>query len=229
MGRVVPARAAAAALVALLALPAAGWGQMQALQNGRFTATSGGVPTAWRLEAWAKDQTDVGWEPGTDGGGLARLVNRGPNDARLCQSITVAPGAEYRVTARVKTENVGQATAGALIAIEPRIADSVDLKGTQDWQTLEVSATSQEATSWDVCLRLGSYANLNTGTAWFTDVRLEVVGGDAPQTGSRWPSLGIATMLASFRTATWSATAIPLVAGLLLAFGLGIVGGRSRD
>jgi hypothetical protein len=222
MGRLIATRSAAAALVALLAWPGAATALL--LQNGRFTATSGGVPTAWRLEAWAKDQTDVGWEPGTDGGGLARLVNRGPNDARLCQSVSVTPGVEYRVTARVKTENVGHATAGALIAIEPRIADSVDLKGTQDWQTLEVSAKNQDAASWDVCLRLGSYANLNTGTAWFTDVRIDVVGGAPPQTGSRWPSLGIGTLVASFRTSSWSSTAVPLVGGLVLAFGLGIVG-----
>jgi hypothetical protein len=224
MGRLMLVRCAAMALLASLPVSAAASAQL--LQNGRFTATSGGVPTAWRLEAWAKDQTDVGWEPGTDGGGLARIVNRGPNDARLCQSISVTPGAEYRVTARVKTENVGHATAGALIAIEPRVADSVDLKGTQDWQTLEVSAKNQDAASWDVCLRLGSYANLNTGTAWFTDVRVDVVGGAAPQTGSRWPSLGIGAMVASVRTASWSATAIPLVAGLVLAFGLGVLGRR---
>jgi hypothetical protein len=207
MGRLIATRSAAAALVALLAWPGAATALL--LQNGRFTATSGGVPTAWRLEAWAKDQTDVGWEPGTDGGGLARLVNRGPNDARLCQSVSVTPGVEYRVTARVKTENVGHSTAGALIAIEPRIA---------------VSAKNQDAASWDVCLRLGSYANLNTGTAWFTDVRIDVVGGAPPQTGSRWPSLGIGTLVASFRTSSWSSTAVPLVGGLVLAFGLGIVG-----
>ena len=220
-------RLSALAVLVALALPAAA--DAQALQNGRFTATSGGVPSGWRLEAWAKDLTDVGWEPGTDGGGLARIVNREPNDARLCQSIAVTPGTEYRVTARVKTENVGQATAGALIAIEPRIADSFDVKGTQDWQTLEVAALNQSATSWDVCLRLGSYANLNTGTAWFTDVRVATVGGAAPAAESRWPTFGVGTMLTAFRTSSWSSTAVPLVGGLVLAFGLGIVGGRFRD
>ncbi len=219
-------RLSALALCGALAFPAAA--HAQALQNGRFTATAGGVPSGWRLEAWAKDLTDVGWEPGTDGGGLARIVNRGPNDARLCQSIAVTPGAEYRVTARVKTENVGLATAGALIAIEPRIADSIDVKGTQDWQTLEVSATNQDAASWDVCLRLGSYANLNTGTAWFTDVHVDVVGGAAPATASRWPSLGLGSLAATVRNASWASTAVPLVGGLLVAFGLGIVGGRAR-
>lgn len=227
MGRLITGRGVGAALVGLLVLVAVpAIAETLQLQNGRFTATSGGVPTAWRLEAWAKDQTDVGWEPGTDGGGIARIVNRGPNDARLCQSISVIPGAEYRVSARVKTDNVGVATAGALIAIEPRVADSIDVKGTQDWQMLEVSAKNQDAGSWDICLRLGSYANLNTGTAWFTDVRVDVVGGAAPQTGSRWPSLGLGTMIASFRAAPWSATGIPLVAGLVLAFGLGVIGRR---
>lgn len=219
-------RLSALALVAALAMPAGADAQL--LQNGRFTATSGGVPAGWRLEAWAKDLTDVGWEPGPDGSGLARIVNRGPNDARLCQSIAVTPGAEYRVTARVKTENVGHATAGALIAIEPRIADSVDVKGTQDWQTLEVTAQNQDATSWDVCLRLGSYANLNTGTAWYTDVNVEVVGGAAPRTARRWPSLGIGALVQSIRSTPWSASAVPLAGGLLLAFGLGILG-RPRD
>lgn len=221
-------RLSALALVALLAVAAPAGAQL--LQNGRFTGTENGVPTSWRLEAWARDLTDVGWEPGTDGGGLARIVNRGPNDARLCQTIAVTPGAEYRVTARVKTENVGLATAGALIAIEPRIADSIDVKGTQAWQTLEVRATNQDAASWDVCLRLGSYANLNTGTAWYTDVHVEVVGGAAPAaaTARRWPSLGLGSLAATVRGTSWAATGLPLVGGLLLAFGLGIVGGRSR-
>ncbi len=124
---------------------------------------------------------------------MVRIVNRGPNDARLCQGIPVVAGASYRVSARVKTENVGLVTAGALIALEPRIADSADVKGTHDWQTLEVTATNPDQSTWDMCLRLGSYANLNIGTAWFTDVTVEQIGGAAPaEGGSRWPSLGLA-------------------------------------
>ena len=87
------------------------------------------------------------------------------------------------MSARVKTENVGLVTAGALIALEPRIADSADVKGTHDWQTLEVTATNPDQSTWDVCLRLGSYANLNIGTAWFTDVTVEQIGGAAPAEG----------------------------------------------
>ena len=83
-----------------------------------------------------------------------------------------------------------------------------------------------------MCLRLGSYANLNTGTAWFTDVRVEQIGGPAPANGGSGgarPSFNISLMpmLVAFRQATWAQTALPLFAGLLLAYGLGI-GRRSR-
>jgi hypothetical protein len=111
-----------------------------------------------------------------------------------------------------------------LIALEPRIADSTDVKGTSDWQTLEVTAENPDQTSWDVCLRLGSYANLNTGTAWFTDVNVEQTGGSVPAEGSHWPSISFAPLVASFRQTPWLQTALPLLAGIALAFGFGIIG-----
>jgi len=222
MGRltriVVVAVATLTAPVALAAIPF--------VQNPRFTAASEGIPLGWRVEAWTRDLTDFSVEPAPDGGGLARIVNRGPNDARLCQTVQVEPGATYRVTARVKTEGVGTTTAGALIALEPRVADSPDIKGTQPWQTLEVTAEAHEQTAWDICLRLGSYANLNTGSAWFTDVHLEQLSGGTPPdaSSSHWPRLTVAPLIVAFRTTSWLQTVLPLGAGLLLAIGLGVIG-----
>lgn len=213
--------------LATLALPAAGGAAL--LQNGRFTDPGDGVPRGWRVEAWNRDLTDVTVEPGTDGGSAVRIVNRDANDARVCQSISVSAGASYRVTARVKTAGVGLATAGALIAIEPRIADSMDVKGTSDWQTLEVTAINQDASSWDVCIRLGSYANLNTGTAWFADVQAERIGGGSDDGGGRrWPSLALGPLAAALRQTPWAESGLPIVAGLVLAFGLGIFNRRPR-
>ena len=201
------------------------------LHNGRFTETADGLPAGWRVEAWARDLSDFGWEPAADGradgSGMARIVNRSANDARWCQTIAVTPGASYRVSARVKTQDVGLTTAGALIALEPRIGDSVDVKGTRDWQTIEVTAANEDASTWDVCLRLGSYANLNTGTAWFTDVRVDLLSGGAPTGGSRWPRFTLAPTLAALRQTPWLQIAVPIVGGLLLALGLGIIGRRS--
>jgi hypothetical protein len=216
-------------LLSVLAPPTAASATL--LQNGRFIAIADGLPVGWRVEAWARDLSDVAWEPwpggSRDGAGMVRIVNRSANDARLCQSIAVTAGASYRISAQVRTENVGLTTAGALIAIEPRVADSVDVKGTQDWRPLEVTATNADQSRWDVCLRLGSYANLNTGTAWFSDVKAEIIGGSVPPAGgSRWPSLGFAPVLSAFRQTGWLQTALPIVAGIFLAFGLGIFGRR---
>jgi hypothetical protein len=212
-------------VVLLIAAPVAA--EATLLRNGRFTDVSGGMPSGWRPEAWNKDYSEFGWEAGADGVGMARIVNRTANDARYCQPIAVTPGGSYRVTARVKTENVGTTTAGALLAIEPRVADSVDLKGTQDWQLLQVTAANEEATTWDICLRLGSYANLNTGTAWFSDVQVVQFGGPAPgAAASRRPRLPTVPSLATIRQTPWMQLAAPLVGGLLLALGLGIVGRR---
>jgi hypothetical protein len=218
------------ALACALALPSSAPAAL--IQNGRFIEAAAGVPAGWRVEAWVRDLTDVGWEPlmdgRADGGGAVRIVNRAANDARVCQTIPVTAGATYRVSARVKTADVGLGTAGALIAIEPRIADSVDVKGTQDWQRIEVTVANAEATSWDVCLRLGSYANLNTGTAWFSDVQVDVQSGGAPEAGRRWPQLTLGPLLGAWRQTPWLQTSLPLVGGVLLACGLGLFRRRPR-
>jgi hypothetical protein len=204
----IPARAAPAPAASLL-------------ENGGFTTGTGGVPTGWRTEAWARDLSRFGWEVTPEGTGTVSITNMGANDARWCQQVPVEPGASYRVSTRVKTRDIGALTAGALVAIEPRIADSRDLRGTQDWQELEVVAQAGEMTTWDVCLRLGSYANLNTGTAWFTDVTLVQVGrrpAAATQAWRRW--------WASWSRGRALAVGLPLLGGLLLGYGLGI--GRRR-
>lgn len=215
---------AAGALFAACGLAAADGRAANLLDNGRFTDGSAGRPTGWSSEAWTKDASAFGWNADDQGNGQISITSPVPNDARWCQSVTVAPGATYRVSARVKTRDVGAETAGALIAIEPRIADSRDVRGTQDWQTLEVTAQAGVETTWDVCLRLGSYANLNTGTVWFTDVDLVQVRSAAtrrePRRSLTLPALGL------LPSTSWHEVASPLAGGLLLAFGLGLLGGR---
>jgi len=188
------------------------------LHTGSFTAGTGGVPTGWHTEAWARDLTRFGWEVAQDGTGAISITNLQANDARWCQQVSVQSGASYRVSARVKTRDIGAVTAGALVAIEPRIADSRDLRGTQDWQTLEVVARAGDEGTWDICARLGSYANLNTGTAWFTDVTLMQVGKPPAAAAQAWRQ-----WWASWSSRTRGfAVALPLLSGLLLGYGLGI-------
>jgi hypothetical protein len=193
-----------------------------AVRNGGFTNGSGGVPADWRSEAWSRETVRFTWDAEDGGDHSVGIVAAQPNDARWCQTITVVPGATYRVTTRVRTRDVGLSTSGAHIAIEPRIGDSADLRGTQDWQTLDLTArAADDDAEWDVCLRLGSYANLNTGSAWFADVAVLQVGAPV----ARPTSERFAAWFAQART-SWTGIIVPAIGGTLLAWGLGVWPGR---
>jgi hypothetical protein len=216
------ARALPGLAAALLALAPAAYAA-EILHNGTFTDGAAGAPADWRNEAWARDGVQFTWTPATgDAPSSAGMHNVEPNDARWCQSVAVQPGATYRVSTRVRTSDVGTGASGAHIAIEPRVVDSSAVRGTADWQRIEIEAKAGEESQWDVCLRLGSYANLNTGTAWFTDVRVLQIGAPVVVSG---PGVVQRAVLWT-RTGGLRGAALPLLGGALLAFGFGI--GRSR-
>ncbi len=192
------------------------------LTNGQFTDVRGGMPAGWRPVTWVAENTTFAVVPAEDGGTALRMTNVRPNDARLCQTVSLDPTMTYRIAATVRTEDVGTELFGALVTIEPRVTDTRDLRGTQAWQRLEVVAAANGLRSWDVCLRLGSYGNLNTGTAYFRDV--EVMPLFTRPT--RWlpqipsdPSSLLRFVVASPATAA-------VLGMLLLAYGLGILGPR---
>ncbi len=192
------------------------------VRNGTFREGADGAPAEWRNEAWAREGVEFTWTPAADDApGSAGMHNVVPNDARWCQSVPVQPGATYRVSTRVRASDIGTGASGAHIAVEPRVADSADVRGTADWRRIEVEARAGEERQWDVCLRLGSYANLNTGTAWFTDVRVLQIGAAPVATGP-----GTVQRLVLWARASGLQAALPLLGGALLAFGLGL--GRHR-
>lgn len=212
-------RAAQAVAAALLVLGSASIARgAVTLRNGAFTTGADGVPAEWRSDAWAHDGVEFSWTP-PDGAtsGSAGIRNVVPNDTRWCQSIAVEPGATYRVAVRARTSGVGTSAAGAHIAIEPRVADSADLRGTQDWQPLELVARAGEESQWDVCLRLGSYANLNIGAAWFSDVTVTEIGG-----ATTTPAARTLARVWEWARASGRGTLLPLAGGMLLALGFGI-------
>jgi len=213
----------AALALAVVGMGAPGRAAAVTVQNAGFTAGSEGMPAEWRTEAWSREGVEFTWTPPEAGGsGSAGIRNVVANDARWCQAVAVEPGASYRVAARARTRDVGTGASGAHIAIEPRLGDSADVRGTQDWQPLEIVARAGDENQWDVCLRLGSYANLNTGSAWFTDVSVTQIGA---ATGPGPTGRQIAHVVEWARASGRSAV-LPLIGGALLAFGLGI--GRRR-
>lgn len=112
-----------------------------------------------------------------------RIVSDEFNDAMFYKKVTVTPYTPYRVSCMVKTENVvtekAVSNAGAGICISDTTECSSTITGTQDWQKLEFMFNSKDRTEVEIGFRLGSYADNCKGTAWFSDLNLEV--GSATQ------------------------------------------------
>lgn len=112
-----------------------------------------------------------------------RIVSNEFNDAMFYKKITVTPYTPYRVSCMVKTENVktekSVSNAGAGICISDTTECSRTITGTQDWQKVEFMFNSKDRTEVEIGFRLGSYADNCKGTAWFSDLSLEV--GSATQ------------------------------------------------
>lgn len=100
-----------------------------------------------------------------------------PNDARVKQNIKVKGDTFYKISCWVKTLNVGYGSKGANISIEGLVDTSKDVKGTSGgWQYIELyGKTSKNQKSMMITVGLGGYSNLNTGTAWFDDVKVEEI------------------------------------------------------
>lgn len=106
-----------------------------------------------------------------------RITSNVFNDAMYYKKVSVEPNTPYRVTCKVKTENVVTelpvSNAGAGICILDTTECSDTITGTRDWTELEFMFDSKARTEISIGFRLGSYADNCKGTAWFTDLKLE--------------------------------------------------------
>ncbi len=182
----------AAALVLVLAVCAAlllgqkdeqPMAQGNLLENGDFSAVTGGMPDHWNTGMWVTSAGASYLEAATtaDGTTAALVENIAANDARFEQTVSVRENATYRLTARVMAEDCDPTELGANVSFLGVYGTSDDVHDTDGaWQTLTLYAHTgkgqREAT---VCVRLGGYGSEATGRAYFTDVCLEQVE-DAP-------------------------------------------------
>lgn len=106
-----------------------------------------------------------------------KIISPTQNDAAFYKEIQVEPHTPYRVTCMVKTENVVPSAVntdgGACISIieQPEISKSIT--GTSDWQKVELMFNSKNRTSLKIGFRLGGNIGTASGTAWFSDFKLE--------------------------------------------------------
>ncbi len=88
-----------------------------------------------------------------------KIVNSEYNDAMFYETINVVPNTAYRVTCKIKTENVSSKNkgtdAGAHISIADTMEKSDNVTGTSDWTDVAFYFNSKNRTQVDIGFRLG--------------------------------------------------------------------------
>lgn len=104
-----------------------------------------------------------------------KIENTDYNDAMFYETVSVTPNTPYKVTCKVKVENVESdiRTGGAHICIADDTARSIRISGTEDWQEITFLFNSKNKEKVDIGFRLGGYAEKSKGTAWFSDFKIE--------------------------------------------------------
>ncbi len=106
-----------------------------------------------------------------------KIENVEANDATFYKEIDVEPNTPYKVTCMIKTENVKcndeKEDGGATIGLLETTEYSAPIKGTNDWQKVEFLFNSKNREKVKISFRLGGNQNACTGTAWFSDFKLE--------------------------------------------------------
>lgn len=106
-----------------------------------------------------------------------KLNNINYNDAMIYKEIEVNPNTPYKVTCKIKTENVvskqENTDVGAHICIAETTEKSNNIVGTTDWTEVTFCFNSKNRTKVKLGFRLGGYEDEVKGTAWFSDMKIE--------------------------------------------------------
>lgn len=107
-----------------------------------------------------------------------KIENTDYNDAMFYETVSVIPNMPYKVTCKIKVENVenenSTKTGGAHICIAGGTERSIMVSGTQDWQEITFLFNSKNREEVNISFRLGGYEEKSKGTAWFSDFKIEV-------------------------------------------------------
>ena len=106
-----------------------------------------------------------------------KIENAEFNDSTFYKEIKVEPNTPYKISCMVKTENVVSKDktrdGGVVIGLLDTTEYSYPITGTNDWQYVEFMFDSKNKTSAKISFRLGGNNNTCTGTAWFSDFKVE--------------------------------------------------------
>jgi len=150
------------------------------LYNADFSNYSEGaaLPAGWELQAY---QADAASAAVVEENGIAavRIENISENDARVVQRVSVQPDTVYRLSGKIRTEDVvGELGASLSIdnyGIDETYCYSEPIFGTKDWQDVSLYLrTGSEQNTLAAALRIGGYSMEASGVAWFSELSLTV-------------------------------------------------------
>jgi len=108
-----------------------------------------------------------------------KIESKKNNDAMLVKEISVNPDYIYKVSCMVKTQDVKtekeNSDAGAHLSIESSTEKSKSIVGTQGWTEISLYFDAKNRETVNLGFRLGGYDGKCTGTAWFSDLKIEEV------------------------------------------------------
>ncbi len=195
------------------------------LTNGDFeTVLSNGYPERWSTQVWYDGSSALSLSGDAYlGQYCVKVENYSENDARFAQTVAVEPGAVYKISAMIRAEDCATDAQGATISIADTFVGTQPLYDTQgEWVSVSFyGQAAQDQTEVTVMARVGGYGSLNTGTAWFDDVRVEkveneVVDGDIASLATVPPSDGQGGDYAGEDEAFSGDEGLPGVAAILL-------------
>lgn len=115
-----------------------------------------------------------------------KIENKEYNDAMFYKEIEVTPNTPYKVSCKIKTENVqgktGKTLAGAQICLNNTEEHSAVLTGDKDWTQVEFLFNSKKENKIEIGFRLGGNLTEASGTAWFSDIKIEKGVSDSSTT-----------------------------------------------
>lgn len=123
-----------------------------------------------RPEHWAEPATSVSF---TDG--IVKIVSSTPADSAWSVIVPVNPNAVYKLSGKIKTENVVKKTGlGALLNVHQLNTKTEAVSGSSDWTEVSTEITTDGQTELMVNCLFGGYGTA-VGTAYYKDVTLELV------------------------------------------------------
>jgi alpha-N-arabinofuranosidase len=146
------------------------------VENPSFETGEGNSPAGWtrqRFQGQAEFAIDAAAHTGARS---ARIVAREAADVGWTTIVVVKPYSRYRLSGWIKTDNVQAGTGrGALLNIHNmQGVQSAAVTGSHDWTPVEVAFDTNSSDALQVNCLLGGWGR-STGTAWFDDIKLELL------------------------------------------------------